>query len=105
MAKMTFAQENHVVQGLPDFPDMSFREGVALGSTGRGLDDLDAFGFYDRVERLKGSVAIMDQVSALLRNIIQHHAEVPGLLAGPLGIGVGRASGDVDPSGTQMNVE
>jgi hypothetical protein len=83
MSKMTFAQKNHVVQGLPDFPDMSFREGVALGSSGRGLDDLDAFGFYDWVERMKGSIAIMDEVPALLWNIIQHHTKVSGLLAGP----------------------
>jgi hypothetical protein len=50
MAKMTLTQKYPVVQGLPDFPDMSFREGVALGSSGRGLDDLDAFGFYDWVD-------------------------------------------------------
>ena len=105
MAKMTFAQKNHVIQGLPDFPDMSFCEGVALGSPGRGFDHLDAFGFYDGVERLKGAIAIMDEVSTLLRNIIQHHTKVSGLLAGPLSVGVGRASGNVNSSGAQMNVE
>lgn len=103
MTKMPFSQGDDVVQSLSCFPNEPLGVGVAHGSLRRRLDDLDTVGFDDEIKRQETGVPIMDDKAACHLVIGKFHGQVPGLLLHPGRIGVGRAAGDVNSAGTEVN--
>lgn len=76
-----------------------FGDRVRPRNAGAGVDDLDAFGFEDGVERAGVfAVTVPDQVFERGAGVLQVHAGVSGHLGGPVRVGMGGDAQNTDPS-------
>jgi hypothetical protein len=60
-----FAKDHHVVQGLSRLPDKPLCISVTFRSTDRRLDNVQ-LGFNNRIEGVKASIPIMNQIPTFL---------------------------------------
>ena len=84
-------------------PHPAFRERISFGRLKGCLNNFDAFGDKDRVERGREfRIPIVDEVTIGLRAIFQFPDELARLLGHPMGTRMSRAASQVDSSCSSM---
>jgi len=92
-------QDEQPVQALgPHRSDPSFAEGVGPRCPDGGADHLQALGYERVIERTTElGVAVVDEKPERLCPLVEAEGEVPRLLGNPGAVGVGGATGEMDP--------